>query len=119
MQLRTRPLLAFATAASIGPPAARLAPRRTGRETNLLSRRLVGLTRALLAMPLRGALERATFAPRPPHLLPLLLSRLGRPCGAILGAGLQLSRRRDAGRWCGIGERRGGDRRSTTIARAL
>src|SRR5215468_5084605 len=119
MHLRTRPLLAFATAASIGPPAARFAPRRTGLEANLLSRGLVGLPRALLAMPLRGALERATLAPRPPHLLPLLLSRLGRPCGAILGVGLRLSRRRDAGRRCGIGERRRGDRRSTTLARAL
>src|SRR5262245_13033527 len=95
VQLGAWPLLALAAAAPIGPPAARLAPRRAGLGVILL--RLVGGACTLLAAPLGRGLERATFAPWSPHLLPL--PRLECPFGATLGAGRRLRRWRNARCW--------------------
>src|SRR5262245_11804049 len=104
-----RPLLAVAAAPFV-PPAARLAFLRAGFGARLLPRRLVRMTRARLAPPFGSGVERATFAPWPPHLLPLPLGGARGRCGVTLGPrgtlGRRLGRRRE-GRWERVGLRRG------------
>src|SRR5262249_22689922 len=116
-----RPLLTVA-AAPIVPPAAWLAFLRAGFGARLLPRRLVRMPRALLAVPFGNGLEGATFAPWPPHLLPLHLGGV-RARGAVtlappLTRDRRLGRRREGRRWR-VGGRRGEAGLGAPITRRL